>query len=111
MLKLGSHARERGTFHIVIELTDEADDAIVPVSCVWTLTDMDGNVINGRSAVVVVSQTSMPVTLSGADLAIIAGQTNERLFLAEYVYNSTYGVNQAGKEEATFIIDNLKAVS
>ena len=111
-LKLDDHATEQGTFHVVCAFEDEDDAGIAPATLAWTLTDRDGNTVNGRSAVAVASPaTSNTVTLYGTDLALIAGQTNERIFLIEWTYDSPYGTGLPGKEQATFIIDPLKAVS
>jgi hypothetical protein len=110
-IKLDDHAPERGTFHLDCDFEDELQAGIVPSSIAWTLTDRDGGVVNGRSAVAVaVPATAVTITLVGTDLTLVTGQTNERLFLLEWVYDSSYGSGLLGKEQATFIIDPLKAV-
>lgn len=111
-IKLDEHAPEQGTYHIVCAFTDEDSAGNAPTALIWTLTDRDGNTVNGRSDVVVSSPTtSNTITLAGTDLALLSGQTNERLFLIEWTYDSTYGSGLSTKEQATFIIDPLKAVS
>jgi len=110
-VKLATHADEEGTFHAVCTFADEDGKSCVPITLVWTLSDLDGNVINGRSAVAVaVPATANTITMKGTDLTIVSGQANERLFLIEWTYNSTYGAGLPGKEQATFIIDDLKKV-
>ena len=111
-VKLDTHAREEGTYHVVAAFTDEDGNGIAPTAITWTLSDSDGNTINGRSAVVVASPaTSNVITLAGTDLAVVAGQSLERLFLIEWSYNSSYGTGLVDREQATFMIDDLKKVS
>lgn len=110
-IKLDDHAPEHGTYHVVCVFEDEDDVGTVPNAITWTLTDRDGGVINGRSAVVVaVPATSNTITLAGTDLALVGGQTNERLFLVEWSYDSSYGTGLETSEEAVFIIDPRKSV-
>lgn len=111
-IKLDEHAAEQGTYVIVLTFTDEDGAGNAPTAIAWTLSDPDGNIINARSAVTVASPaTSNAITLAGTDLAIVAGQRNERLFLVKWTYNSTYGSGRTSYEQATFIIDDLKKVS
>lgn len=111
-VKLDAHAREEGTYHIVASFTDEDGAGVAPNAITWTLSDTDGNVINGRSAVTVaVPATSNTITLAGTDLSVVAGQTLERLFLIEWSYNSSYGSGLVDREQATFLIDDLKKVT
>ena len=110
-IKLDDHAPERGTYHIVCAFTDEDAAGNAPNALTWTLTDRDGNTVNGRSDVSVAGPTtSNTVTLAGTDLALLSGQTNERLFLIEWSYDSSYGAGLVTNEQATFIIDPRKAV-
>ena len=111
-VKLDTHAREEGTYHIVAAFTDEDGTDVAPTAITWTLSDTDGNIINGRSAVAVaVPATSNTITLAGTDLSVVSGQSLERLFLIEWTYNSSYGTGLSDKEQATFMIDDLKKVS
>jgi len=111
-LKLSDHATELGTYHVVAAFDDEDGAGIAPATLTWTLTDRDGNIVNSRSAVNVAGpSTSNTITLQGTDLALLGGQTNDRIFTIEWTYDSTYGAGLPGKEQATFIIDPLKAVS
>ena len=111
-VKLDTHAAERGTMHVECTFTDEDGAGIAPTALTWTLSDRDGNTVNGRSAVAVVTlATSVTITMQGTDLAMLAGQTRERLFLIEWTYNSTLGTGLPGKEQATFLIDDLKKVT
>ena len=110
-VKLDEHAIERSVYAIIHTFKDEDDASAVPTAVAWTLTDCDGNIVNARSAVSASAATSVTIVMKGTDLSIIAGQTNERLFLLEWTYTSGYGSGLPGKEQMSFIIDDLKAVS
>jgi len=106
--KITVHAREENSYTVVCTFTDEDDNGCVPNTLTWTLTDMDGNIINGRDAVSESpTATAENILLGPTDTTIIAGKTNERLFLAEWTYASDYGTGLYGKEQAIFVIDNL----
>ena len=105
---IATHARDGAYFTISITFTDEVPISVAPTAATWTLTDMDGNVINGRDAVTIASPTTTEtITLTGTDTTIIAGQTNARMLLAEWTYNSTHGNNRIGKKQAIIVIDDL----
>lgn len=110
--KIETHAREEGTFVIAATFTDEDGAGVIVDTLNWTLSDMDGNVLNGRSAVSITpSATTESIVLQGTDLSIIAGQTRERMITLQWTYSSTYGTNLPQNEQATFLIDDLKKVS
>lgn len=109
-VKLSEHAPERGTFHVVCTFEDEDDAGAVPTSVTWTLMDPDGVVVNGRQDVVATPATSVTITTAGTDLALISGKTNDRIFLVEWVYDSSYGTGLEASEEAIFTIDPRKGV-
>ena len=93
-------------------VVDEAGAGIVVDSFKWTLSDMDGNVLNGRSSVsATATGTTVSVVLSGTDLSIVSGQTNERLFTVVWTYSSSYGTNLPANDQAIFVIDNLLKVT
>lgn len=110
--KIDAHAREEGTFVISLTFTDEDDNGVVCDSLNWTLSDMDGNVLNGRSAVSITpSATTESIVLSGTDLTMISGQTHMRMITLQWTYSSTYGTNLPQNDQATFIIDDLLHVT
>lgn len=72
---LDTNASEEGTYAIDnIQFLDSQDTPVaitpVAVSVTWCLTDKNGNVINNREAVPIISASSMTIVLSGDDLAI-----------------------------------------
>ena len=110
--KIDAHAREEGTFVIQATFADEDDAGVVCDTLTWTLSDMDGNVLNGRSEVAITpSATTETIVLFGTDLSMVASQTNERLLTLHWTYSSSYGTNLPANEQATFMIDDLKKVS
>ena len=110
--KIEVHAREENSYTVVCTFTDEDDSGCVPNTLTWTLTDMDGNVLNGRDAVSVSpSATAENILLAPTDTTIISGQNNKRLFLVEWTYDSDYGTGLYGKEQAIFVIDDLRHIT
>lgn len=110
-VKIETHAKEEKSFFITCTFYDEDDNGVVPSAARWTLCDMDGNVINGRSDVSVVpTATSETIVLTPTDTTIVSGQNNKRLFLIEFTYDSDNGTGLSGGEEAIFTIDNFKKV-
>ena len=111
-VKITVHAREENSYTVVCTFTDEDTNGCVPNTLAWTLTDMDGNVINGRDAVSVTpSATAENILLTPTDTTIISGQNNKRLFLAEWTYDSDYGTGLTSKKDAIIVIDNLKHIT
>jgi hypothetical protein len=103
-----THAREQNSFVITLDFTDETGLANTPIALTWTLSDMDGNVVNSRSAASATTiATTSTIVMVGSDTVIIAGQTNERLLLIEWTYNSSYGSAMVGKAQAILTIDEL----
>ena len=108
-IELTTHANEESTFKITASFTDAEGDAVTPNTIKWTLTDIDGNVINSRSDVSETPATSIDIILSGDDLAFQSGETYvaERILTIEATYNSTEGTDLPLNEEAHFYIDAL----
>jgi len=77
----------------------------------WSLTDNNGTAINNRSNVVVDSAESVPIILSGLDLAIPGAYPVERYVTVEGTYNSVFSDNLPIKEQVSFQIENLVAIS
>lgn len=110
---LETHAKEESTYVITVNFTDEDDEAVVPDTIVWTLTDTAGTVINSRENVVVaVPDSEIDIVLSGDDLAIQSGEVNQgvRTLTVEATYDSTLGNDLPLKESVRFIVDNLLVV-
>lgn len=105
-------AVERSTIAIRAQFTDEAGDALVPVTLAWTLTDADGTVVNARSAVSVTPAATVVIVLTDADLSLaapLAGTT--RYLLIEGTYDSDLGTGLALRDQVAFTISDLVKVS
>jgi hypothetical protein len=93
------HAEENGTFIIGVTFQDESIPpvAVVPTGATWTLSNWDGVVINNRLNVVITPLASTKyIVLSGADLALGAGEVWEALreFTVKWTYDSgSFGSN------------------
>ena len=72
-VKLATHADEEGTFHVVCTFSDEDSASVIPLTLVWTLCDLDGNVINGRTAV----NVAVPATANTIGGAFLASTNNK----------------------------------
>jgi hypothetical protein len=89
-LILTGRANQGGSVGMKITIVDENGDALIPTAATWTLTDLEGNVINSRTDVAISPLASeMTVLMSGDDLQI-ADETNEyeiQLFSFEGTYD------------------------
>jgi len=90
---------------------DENNDAVVPSSCTWTLTDANGAIVNSREDVSIGSLAeTVSVVLSGDDLALASGFSGEsewRFFTIEATYNSDLGVGLPLNDQLKFPVFNL----
>jgi len=103
------HADEESTYLVTAAFTDAAGDAVTPNANTikWTLSDMEGTVINSRNNVVIASATSVDIVLSGDDLALQTGETGtvKRLLTVVAVYDSTEGTDLPLNGEIIFLLD------
>lgn len=104
---LSSAANEQSTYIVSITPTDENGDAVTVNAMTWTLTDLQGNVINSRLDVALTPATVMYIVLSASDLALYGKDTETRAILVEGDYDSSLGSNLPLKEEIRFDIVNF----
>jgi hypothetical protein len=79
---------------------DDGNDgaAIAPKTLTWTLLNKPGDIINDREDEVVASPTaSEDVVLSGADLALISGETASKV-IRVFIVEGTYDCDLTGGE-------------
>lgn len=114
---------EEGVRGIKVVFTDDDGVAVVPNAGTikWSLTnkvdrDTAPTVINSRENVVVTSASTIYITLSGDDLALLAAEVDsaqaDRILLVEWQYNSTnLGNNITDKAQFRFAVENLYKVT
>ena len=105
---------EGSTALFSITFTDEEDVVIQDAditALTWTLSDVDGVVINEKEDEAIVSPTNpQEILLQGDDLAITGTENVQRVLTIEGTYNSTNGSNLPIKDQVRFWVDNLAAV-
>ena len=107
---LTTQAVEESTFVVTAAFTDEDAVAVVPKTAVWTLSDKDGTVINGRLDVTISPlAASVDIVLSGDDLAIADGKTRKLTIKA--TYDSDAGTDLPLNDELSFQIQRLVGVT
>lgn len=91
--KLDEAALEQSSYVVSASFYDENGDAVTPDSVTWTLTDLEGAVINSREDVSITPASSVSIVLQGDDLQITGTTLPEwREFAIEAVYTSaTHG--------------------
>ena len=111
---LTGRAEEKSSVGMRITVVDEEGDDLIPSAATWTLTDLDGTVINSREDVAITPLAAeMTVLLSGDDLAL-TDQSNAlemRLFTFEGTYDPGDASAAPIKESGEFPVYNLKVVS
>ena len=109
---LTTMATEKATYVVTVSFTDEAENVVTPnPGLAWTLTDINGTVINNRAAVPIASASTIYIVLSDDDLSLTTGVGVRRVVTVEGTYNSTRGTDLPLKQQATFDIEDLVAVS
>lgn len=66
--ELSAVAKEGSSYFVAVSFEDEDGNAVYPDTVVWTLTDLDGNIINERQDVSIAAAATIEVVLSGDDL-------------------------------------------
>lgn len=111
--KLTLRAKKKGSYFIDLDFTDENGDGVIPKTLTWTFSNLAGVTVNERSQVSVTPAASVTIALSGADLALQAGESVQfsRLFTIEGTYDSDEGSDLPFKDACEFTIDDLVAVA
>lgn len=102
-------AKELGTYPIELSFFDDQNNPVTPDTMTWTLTDLDGNVVNSRLNIPIGTlSTVVTVILSGDDLQIIDGDEYEdRVLTAIGTYTSSLGGPLPLTDQVRFTIENL----
>ena len=107
MIVLTTPAVEQSVFWITTAFLDEDSNAMAPDVATWTLTDMEGNIINAREDVSITTpETSETIELSGNDLVVDGNDIVQRLVTVEGTYTSVnYGAGKPFKFEIQFPVE------
>lgn len=106
-------AEEQGTYVLDLEFKDEDDEPVVPTSINWSLTTLDGEVVNSRSEVDLSPPASeVNVVLSGDDLQLLTHKSSFswRLFTVKALYNSDLAPGLSINKAVRFKVRNLRLV-
>ena len=81
--KLTVIAREKSTYVVTADFTDENDDSVIPNNIIWSLLDENESIVNGRQNVPFTPPAaSIEIFLKGNDLPV--GSELTVLLEAEY---------------------------
>lgn len=106
---LQTKALEGNTFPLVASFRDETGTLVTPNtgSLTWRLSDLAGNIMNGRSAVSIDSASSVYIVLDEDD-TLVGDYGTERLVVVKGTYNSvTLGSNKRIKAAVKFFIEPI----
>jgi hypothetical protein len=105
MIVLSTIPNEGASMVITVAFKDVDGEDFTPKTCVWSLTDKAGVVINGRDRVSAAPiGASHDFVIFGDDLLFSDGK--ERRFTVEGTYDSLYMADQPFREEAKFVVAN-----
>ena len=103
-------ANEKSTLIITVSFKDETGESVTPNDdLTWTLTDVQGTIVNERDHVDLTAAPSVTIVLHGDDL--ICAESNQLVLTIEGTYDSLLGSDLEIKEQATFNVANLIAVT
>lgn len=102
------NAVEGSTYVVTATFTDESGDEITPKTLVWSLSDMQGNIINSRLNVVITPTGSTEkVALYGDDLQIAFDSDAKREIQFTGTYDNDLGSDLPIIESLIFDIENI----
>lgn len=108
---LDERAPEGGTFGIRCDFVEKTPEGNVPFAPkadpTWSLTDSNGQPVNGKTGVSIGAAQSITIVLKGADLALTGGSA-KRYVLVEGLYDGILGNDLTVIKEVSFQIDNLR---
>jgi hypothetical protein len=109
MNKLTVKANEGGTYGINVAFTGLNAETFTPKTLEWTLSDLNGVIINSRDRVSVSpSGTSYLFIMSGADLEYDEEAADtERVFTVEGTFDATYGTDLPFRDQVQFSIVDM----
>lgn len=113
---LTEEAIERSSYAITLsDWTDAIGQTVTPDSLTWTLSTVDGSIINSREEVAATPAAEVVIVLSGDDLAFQVGESPTskqwRIVTIEGEYDSSIGSGLALRDEYRFLLCPLVAVA
>jgi len=108
MHEIATPIPEGASATFTISWFDKAGAANTPASMVWSLTSLDGTVVNERSDVAITSlSTSNTITLSGADTYLWSKYSTKRVISL----SGTLSDGDKLTESIVFTIENVPAIT
>lgn len=110
---LAEAAIEEGTKAFEVSFTDEDGNPVSPTTAIWSLTKDDKTtIVNDRTDIAITTPgTTETILLSGADLALEAGELyGWRYLVIEGTYNSSLGSDLPFKDHLFFAIRDIAAI-
>lgn len=100
-------ANEQSSYWIIIDFFDDDGTNMSTTTLSWTLTDLEGNIINSREDVNVAGPSYQEtIELSGNDLAVDGNDIIQRIMTLEGTYESnTYGSDKPFKFQIKFPVE------
>ena len=105
-----NEVNERSTLVAEISFLDEDDTSVTPNSVVFSLVDVNNNIINSRDRVVVTPAATINIVLSDDDLALTGSASELRFLVIEATYDSALGTGLTNNQQIDFVVTNLKRV-
>lgn len=99
-------AEDKSTYVVSVSFYDAAEDAVVPSSVKWTMTNGAGDVVNSRSAVVATPAATIDILLGAEDTDYADGEA--RMIVVDAVYSSTEGSDLPLRGAVSFRIEDLR---
>jgi len=105
-------ATEQSSFKVTMTFYDESGNAVAPDVMAWTLTDLDGSVVNSREDVAIADPSSSEsILLEGDDLAVDGNDPVKRIITFQGTYTSAiWGAGKKLKDQSTFTIIPIKII-
>jgi hypothetical protein len=108
-------AKERSSYTITLSnWVDAIGETVLPEEISWTLTDLDGNIINGRDEVALTPDDTVVILLDSDDLVVTTAEqykdTVIRIISVAATYTSSLGNDLWTREEYRLRIAPLRNV-
>jgi hypothetical protein len=117
--ELEEEAQEESVYVVRLgPFLDESDEVVTPTAFTWTLSTLDGTVINSRDNVSVVGASTITLLLTGNDLSILEGEAVKqrdskvkRLITFAATYFSDLGAGLVLRDELVFVVNAMVKVT